>query len=197
MGVQSLNDELLEIIGRVHSVKAAIGSYEKLRAAGFRVVTKRTHEMNTLYDLPGQPLRQRGEVLRLREYGERWTFTYKAKGKAGRHKSRKEIETQVEDGGALAGILEAVGFAASFKYEKFRSEWTDGNGHVVVDETPVGNFGEIEGPSKWIDAVARRLQITPDQYITDSYAVLFLKWKEETGSQATDMVFPQRTRRVL
>ena len=164
----------------------------KLRAAGCRVVTKRTHEMNTLYDLPGQPLRQRGEVLRLRKYGNRWTITYKAKSKAGRHKSRKEIETQVDDGECLDAILQAVGFAPSFRYEKFRSEWTDGKGHVVMDETPVGNFGEIEGPARWIDAVARRLQITPDQYITDSYAVLFLKWKEQTGSPATDMLFSRK-----
>ncbi|HEU0050171.1 MAG TPA: class IV adenylate cyclase [Nitrososphaera sp.] len=184
----------VEIKFKIEDLKALTG---KLRAAGFRLVTKRTHEMNTLYDLPSQALRQRGELFRLRKYGERWTVTYKAKGKAGRHKSRKEIETQVEDGGCLAGILEAVGFAPSFKYEKFRSEWTDGKGHVVVDETPAGNFGEIEGPSRWIDAVARRLHITPDQYITDSYAVLFLKWKEQTGSPATDMLFPRKTRRVL
>ena len=176
----------VEIKFNIEDLKALTA---KLRSAGFRVVTKRTHEMNTLYDLPGKPLRQRGEVLRLRKYGDRWTITYKAKGKAGRHKSRKEIETQVEDGDCLGNILEAVGFTPSFKYEKFRSEWTDGKGHVVVDETPVGNFGEIEGPAKWIDAVARRLQIAPDQYITDSYAVLFLKWKEQTGSKAADMLF--------
>jgi adenylate cyclase class 2 len=82
-----------------------------------------------------------------------------------------------------------LGFAPSFRYEKFRTEWTDGKGHVVVDETPIGNFGEIEGPARWIDAVARRLEISPDQYITDSYAVLFLKWKQETGSKAPDMLF--------
>ena len=28
-------------------------------------------------------------------------------------------------------------------------------GHVVVDETPIGNFGEIEGPSRWIDRTAK------------------------------------------
>jgi len=161
----------------------------RLRAAGFHLVTKRTSETNTLYDLPGHPLRQKGEVLRLRSYGDRWTVTFKAKGKAGRHKSRKEIETRVEDGPSMAGILEALGFAPSFRYEKFRTEWADAQGHVVVDETPIGNFGEIEGPAKWIDAVARRLEITPDQYITDSYAVLFLKWKQETGSKAADMLF--------
>ena len=38
----------------------------QLKANGFRLKTKRTHEMNTLYDLPGQKLRRRGEILRLR-----------------------------------------------------------------------------------------------------------------------------------
>ena len=184
----------VEIKFKIENLKALTS---KLRAAGFRLVTKRTHEMNTLYDLPSQALRQRGELFRLRKYGERWTVTYKAKGKAGRHKSRKEIETKVDDGRCLAEILEAIGFVQSFKYEKFRSEWTDGKGHIVVDETPIGNFGEIEGPAKWIDAIARRLQITPDQYITDSYAVLFLKWKEQTGSRATDMLFQRRIRHAL
>ncbi|HEV2990027.1 MAG TPA: class IV adenylate cyclase [Candidatus Angelobacter sp.] len=169
----------------------------ELRGAGFRLVTRRTHEMNTLYDLPGQPLRRKGEVFRLRKYGDLWTVTYKAKGKAGRHKSRKEIETRMEDGRCLADILEAVGFVPSFRYEKFRSEWTDGKGHVVIDETPIGNFGEIEGPAKWIDSIARRLQISTEEYITDSYAVLFLKWKEQAGSPATDMLFRLETKRVL
>jgi adenylate cyclase class 2 len=176
----------VEIKFKIQDLKSLI---RKLRAVGFRVVTKQTHEMNTLYDLPGQPLRQRGEVFRLRKYGDLWTVTFKAKGKAGRHKSRKEIETRVDDGHCFAKILDATGFAPSFRYEKFRTEWTDGKGHVVVDETPVGNFGEIEGPARWIDTVARRLGVAPDQYITDSYAALFLKWKQQTGSRATDMLF--------
>src|SRR5438552_13122169 len=134
----------VEIKFKIEDLKAITG---KLGAAGFHVVTKRTHEMNILYDLPGQLLRQRGDLLRLRKYGDRWTVTFKAKGKTGRHKSRKEIETQVEDGRYFSEILEAVGFAPSFRYEKLRTEWTDGKGHVVVDETPVGNFGEIEGPA--------------------------------------------------
>ena len=52
-------------------------------------------------------------------------------------------------------ILRALGFAPTFRYEKFRAEWSDGKGHVVVDETPIGNFGEIEGPSRWIDRTAQ------------------------------------------
>ena len=161
----------------------------KLRALGFRRQTPRTHEMNTLFDLPGAVLRQRGELLRLRKYGDQWTLTHKGRGRAGRHKSRAELETRVEDGPRMEAILAALGFAPSFRYEKLRSEWTDGAGHVVLDETPIGNYGEIEGPSRWIDRTARALGITPGQYITDSYAQLFSKWQQQTGSQAREMTF--------
>src|SRR5437763_17064232 len=69
----------------------------KLRNSGFQLKTPRTHEMNTLYDLPGQPLRKQGALLRIREYGGRWKITYKAKGEAGRHKSSNEIENREDD----------------------------------------------------------------------------------------------------
>ena len=98
-------------------------------------------------------------MLRLRKYGETWTLTHKAKSKAGRHKVRVERETQVENGQQMDAILRALGFAPNFRYEKYRAEWSDGKGHVVLDETPIGNFGEIEGPPRWIDRTARALGI--------------------------------------
>src|SRR5258708_345552 len=156
----------------------------KLKTQGFTLVTRRTHELNTLYDLPGQPLRAKGSVLRLRQYGSKWTLTYKDKGKAGRHKTRREIETVIQNGPATDGILGRLGFQPSFRYEKFRSEWTDGQGHVVLDETPIGMFGEIEGPGRWIDAVAKNLAITPSPYVTNSYTDLFHHGMHQTGPQA-------------
>ena len=161
----------------------------KLRTAGFRLITPRTHEMNTLYDFPGQPLRKRGELLRIRKYGETWKLTHKSKGKVGRHKSRVEIETAVEDGNRLAAVFSALGLEATFAYEKFRAEWSDGDGHVVVDETPIGSFAEIEGQPRWIDKTARTLEIGRDQYITANYAMLFHLWKTKTGSRAKNMTF--------
>ena len=176
----------VEVKFRVDDVRALT---RKLRAAGFRQITPRTHEMNTLYDLPGQPLRHRGELLRLRRYGKEWLLTHKAKGKAGRHKMREETETKVNDGKKMDAILRALGFEPSFRYEKFRAEWSDGKGHVVVDETPIGNFGEIEGPSRWIDATAHRLGIGRRDYITQNYAGLFQQWKQRTRSPAKEMTF--------
>jgi adenylate cyclase, class 2 len=164
---------------------------QKLAEAGFRQVTARTHEMNTLYDLPGHPLRDRGEVFRLRHYGERWKLTHKSKGTTGRHKSRREIETAIEDGEKMAAILAALGFVPSFRYEKYRAEWSDGSGHVVIDETPIGELAEIEGPPEWIDRVAGRLGVTGRDYITDSYVALFFRWKQQTGSAAQEMTFKE------
>lgn len=176
-------------------VDDARGLARRLRVAGFHRVTPRTFESNTLYDLPGQPLRKRGEVLRLRRYGSEWLLTHKAKGQVGRHKSRVETETKVADGGKIEKILLSLGFVSSFRYEKFRAEWSDGKGHVVVDETPIGSFGEVEGPARWIDRTARLLGIAPHSYITQSYIELFFSWKRQTQNPASEMTFRAIRRR--
>jgi adenylate cyclase, class 2 len=162
---------------------------KRLRASGFKLVTPRTHEINTLYDLPGLKLRKKGELIRLRKYGDQWVLTHKAKGKAGRHKSRVETETKVSDGNKMHSILHALNFKPSFSYEKYRAEWSDGKGHVEVDETPIGSFGEIEGPPRWIDQTAKALKILPNDYITLSYAELFFAWKKQMKSAAREMTF--------
>lgn len=161
----------------------------KLRAAGFRLVTDRTHEFNTIYDFPDLRLRARGELLRLREYGEQWRLTHKGKTSYGKHKSRIETETSLESGKAMQTILLTLGMRPAFRYEKFRSEWSDGAGHVVVDETPIGDLAEIEGTPEWIDHTAAALGVGERDYITSSYAQLFFAWKSETGSHAEEMTW--------
>ena len=152
-------------------------------------MTRRTREMNTLYDLPGEVLRARKELLRLRQYGSEWKLTHKSGTKRGRHSSRVELETGVSDGKKMDAILRALGYAPSFRYEKFRAEWGDKKGQVVVDETPIGNFCEIEGPSRWIDATAKELGVKPQDYIIKNYATLFADWKRQTDTPAKEMTF--------
>jgi adenylate cyclase class 2 len=183
------NSKEIEIKFRVADIDVLVA---RLRQLGFQQVTPRTHEMNVLFDLPGHPLRNRGDVLRLRKYGDSWVLTHKTKSKTnkdGPHKTRIEIETRVENGDKMEAILRALQFAPSFRYEKFRAEWKSGDGHVVIDETPIGIFGEIEGPPEWIDAVARDLQIDRKDYITETYAGLFLAWKRGSRSNAQEMTF--------
>lgn len=163
----------------------------KLREIGFHVKTPSTLEVNTLYDLPSGELRAKSEVLRIRRYDDVWKITHKSKGTAARHKVRTESETKIADGSQMDAILRALGYAPSFVYEKYRAEWTDGKGDVVVDRTPIGIIAEIEGEPEWIDRTARQLGVSDDAFITKSYALLFLEWRAKTGSEANNMTFAE------
>lgn len=178
----------IEIKFRIADLESLV---DRLHQLGLEPVTPRTHEMNTLFDLPGQPLRKRGDLLRLRKYGKSWVLTHKSKSKEkdGPHKTRVETESRVEDGEKMEAILRALQFEPSFRYEKFRAEWKSEQGHVVIDETPIGNFAEIEGPPEWIDSMAHDLGIEEKDYITETYAGLFFAWKKQTGSPALEMTF--------
>ena len=163
----------------------------KLRASGFEQKTPPTFERNTLYDLPDRSLRAKGEVLRIRLYGEKWKLTHKSTGTEGRHKIRAEHETAIANGEEMDAILRAMGYQPAFVYEKRRAEWTDGKGEVVVDRTPIGDLAEIEGKAGWIDDVAAKLGVHHRQYITKSYAVLFDEWRSITKSRAQNMTFDE------
>lgn len=169
------------------------GFASRLEAAGFRLETPRSFESNVLYDFPDRRMRARTEILRIRKYADRWSVTHKRLPDSGpgedRHKHRIETETEVAEGEALAEIFLSLGLIPAFRYEKWRTEWSDGEGQCVVDETPIGNYAELEGSPEWIDGAAARLGIDPAQYITLSYGRLFDLWREERHSVATDLTF--------
>lgn len=165
----------------------------RLEAAGFRLQTPRAFESNVLYDTPSRDLRARTEILRIRGYAGKWTVTHKRPPEGGPaedlHKHRIETETEVSDGAALAEVFRSLGMVASFRYEKWRTEWSDGEGHCVVDETPIGNFAELEGESGWIDRAADRLGVAREEYLTLSYGRLFDLWRESHDPSVQDLTF--------
>jgi adenylate cyclase class 2 len=165
----------------------------RLAAAGFKLVTPRTFESNVLYDTPDRKMRARTEILRIRNYGGRWTVTHKRLPDSGvgedRHKHRVETETEVADGNVLGDVFLSLGLVEAFRYEKWRTEWSEGEGHCVVDETPIGNFAELEGTAEWIDDAAARLGVSSAEYMTLSYGRLFEQWQEQHHSTAQDLTF--------
>jgi adenylate cyclase, class 2 len=166
----------------------------RLQSAGFRLETPRSFESNTLYDTPDRQMRARTEILRIRNYAGHWTLTHKRLPSAGqpsedRHKHRIETETQIAHGRALAEFFLSLGLVAAFRYEKWRTEWSDGEGHCVIDETPIGNYAELEGSPEWIDRAALGLGITPADYITLSYGRLFDQWRQQQRSTAEELTF--------
>lgn len=178
-----------------------------LPALGFHLDTSRTFESNTLYDTPKRDLRARRELLRIRQYGKVWTVTHKRPSEASeqqvldvKYKVRIETETHVDDGESTAEIFSHLGYLPVFRYEKFRTEWSqmplfaaerpDGAvGHLVVDETPIGNYAELEGPTDWIDSVLELLGIDALTCLTDSYGKLFQDWKDRTGSSVENLTY--------
>ena len=170
----------------------------QLPSLGFHLLTAETMERNVLFDTPENWLRQRGELLRIRQYGDRWILTHKAPVEnsiASMHKVRAETETEIENGRPLAAIFERLGYNPIFVYEKLRTEWADNEGHVVVDVTPIGDFAELEGESEWIDRMAAKFGISPENYLKASYGQLFQDWKHATGRPATHMTFAETTPR--
>lgn len=163
----------------------------KLRSAGFRVSRRRVFEANTMFDTPELTLREAYSMLRLREAGGVVTITYKGAPEAARHKSREEIESEVSDGSAVRTLLERLGLRAVWRYEKYRTEYHVEReaGKAMLDETPVGNYLELEGAPRWIDRTARRLGFAHRDYILASYSRLYLERSAALGVPPGDMVF--------
>ena len=130
-----------------------------LQAAGFILQTPRAFESNVLYDTPDRQMRARTEILRIRNYAGRCILTHKRLPDEGpgedTHKHRIETETEISDDEALAEVFLSLGLVPAFRYEKWRAEWSDGEGHCVIDETPIGNYAELEG-APGVDRPRRR-----------------------------------------
>ncbi len=162
-----------------------------IRELRFERAKRRVLEHNTLFDTADLKLRREGEIIRVRRVGKLGIFTYKGRSIAGPHKSREELECEVGDPDRLQLILARLGYYPVFRYEKFREEFERPGRHgtITVDETPIGNFLELEGAPKWIDMTARQLGFSSADYIARSYGNLYLAWCREHGLAAADMVF--------
>lgn len=177
---------------------------QRLLALGFDLETPRTFEHNTLYDTPDRQLRARHQLLRLRRYGDRCTLTHKRTPEGAddsHYKTRIETESTVGDCDALAAVFAHLGYTPAFVYEKFRTEWSfplpAASAHLVLDETPIGTWAELEGPTDWIDQMLVKLDVGTGTCLTDSYGKLFLTWKERTGSPAQNLTFAEATAPAL
>jgi len=169
----------------------ALPAAQALEAAGFRVTQPREFESNTVYDTRDRSLRAAGVLLRLRQSGGRFILTFKGPAKPGPHKSRLELETTVGSSKVLDRMLHELGYSPTFRYEKYRCVYQEpcDRGVVTLDETPIGNFLELEGGGEWIDATASRLGFARSEYILESYGRLYLEHCAQAGVKPGDMVF--------
>lgn len=166
-----------------------------LQRSAFTVSVPRNLESNTLYDTRDHGLGEQGMLLRLRQIGDKGVMTWKGRGDPGRYKSRPELETSIGSVEALGQILGQLGYEPCFRYEKYRTEFVSKNeeGVVTLDETPIGDFLELEGPGEWIDNTAQQLGFSQQDYVLDSYARLYVADCERRGVEPSDMVFASQS----
>jgi adenylate cyclase class 2 len=179
------------------SVASAAKARALLRQHHFGVIKPRVLEQNMLLDDGNSSLRGRNLLLRVRTAGKVVTCTFKGKESPGAHKRREEREFHADDLDECLALFQGIGYAPSFRYEKYRTELARSgeSGHVTLDETPIGVFLELEGPSRWIDNTAKELGFSRDDYILLSYARLYEQWSAAHGSDPHDMAFSKPKRR--
>lgn len=182
-------------------------SIERTRARHF--------EDNWVYKLPDGKLRK-GQYLRVRFVGNgdgagrrhAGMLTYKGKSRRtsedskGRNRGKKvreEVETLIGQPAKTVKILKRLGFTRSFRYQKYRTSFavTLPDDRVVLatfDETPIGNFIELEGDASAIETVATELGYPPSAFISESYVELQFARCAAKGEPLSDMVFPKNMR---
>ena len=152
---------------------------------------ERLFERNAVYDTPDQALARAGKLLRIRETGGRAILTVKLPADSdGPHKVREEHNLDAP-GPTLGRIVDGLGFAPAWTYEKHRTRYSRPGepGVVELDETPIGDFLELEGPPEWIDEAAEALGFAKSDYVTATYRDLFVDWQAKQPKAPRDMVF--------
>ena len=176
---------------------------QQLAQLGFKVLKPRHFESNYLFDFPDLRLSKSRSVLRLRFAAGESLLTFKGPPlRARRYARRREVETRVGDGALLREVLKSLELREVFVYGKFRTVFAAATQaslpvapQAAFDETPIGNYLELEGPSKWIDRVAGALGYAPRDYITANYRTLYLQNCRAQGRKPRNMVFKDRKQR--
>jgi len=136
-------------------------------------------------------LRASGCTLRVRTDGEAGAITFK--GPVDRTmtvKAREEIETTLGNAAIGERIVLALGFRLVFRAQKRREEYDLGAAHVVIDETPMGVYVEVEADPDEIARVTVLLGRTTADYQLASYGALWRAWCDRTGANPDRMLLP-------
>jgi adenylate cyclase class 2 len=201
-------------------IKLPVDDVSLLLDSGLSVekISARRFEDNWVYKLPDGKLRK-GQYLRVRYVGDgngsgrrhQGVLTYK--GKARREsaaskrmnkgkKVREEIETVVGQPAKVAKIFKRLGLTRSFRYQRYRTVYRIAldDGQVLLamfDETPIGNFLELEGESASIETVAERLGFPSSAFIAESYVEIQIKRCAARGEGLKDLLFrrPKKVRK--
>jgi adenylate cyclase, class 2 len=179
-------------------VKLACDDLGRLTRAGVELQLSRPRhfEDNWLLDDDRQTLFTQGAALRVRSVEGRGWVTFKGVAQETARsplKVREEIESAVSDPEKMIVVFERLGYHRAFRYQKFRTTYKiqlDGAAlEVAFDETPMGNFIEIEGDERRVLGILERAGFTAADSIRESYPELQAKRCRARGVPLEDLIF--------
>jgi adenylate cyclase class 2 len=145
-------------------------------------------EDNIVFDDEAGTLKDSEKLLRLRK-SDRIALTFKTPVERSRFKVMDEHEVEVSDFDEANSILKALGYRQVFRYQKKREMYGINDVDVLLDETPIGNFIEIEGAKERITDSADLLGLSMEDGLSDTYRDLYLSYCRQKGIEPSDMVF--------
>jgi adenylate cyclase, class 2 len=193
------NNREVEIKLPISDLPAALRRVEHLDG---KIAVQRHFEDNFLLDKTDAPLAKERKLLRIRTIASpdpphseiKTILTYKGPPDITEGvKQREEIECEIKGGRNLKEIFLRLDYGITFRYQKYRTIYRPENVQldICIDETPIGNFFELEGEILRIHEFATRLGYNRDDYMTQSYSSLYFRWCQKTGSQEPFMLFPE------
>lgn len=147
-------------------------------------------QSDTYYDAPHRDFAATDEALRIRtetstDEAPVSKVTYKGPLVEAESKTREEFESAVEDGEAMEGILDGLGFEPAATVRKDREFYVFDAYTVTLDDVvDVGEYVEVEREVETADVEAarqgafqilRELRLDPDDQIRTSYLGLKLR----------------------
>jgi adenylate cyclase class 2 len=179
-------------------VKLACDNLDRLRQAelDLQLVEARHFEDNWLLDSIDQELLNKGAALRVRSVNDKGVLTYKGivrDSETSILKVREEIESAVDEPERVVELFERLGFQRSFRYQKYRTIYNlkrnDKSITVTFDETPMGNFIEIEGDEEGVLQTLQAAGFSEAEIIRESYPELQAQRCKARGLALEDLIF--------
>lgn len=183
-------------------IKIRISNFPEFRrqvdALGGVLISPRHFEDNHIFDFEDARIRQGQCLIRVRSSGGKCFLTFKGPPKPeGPFKTREELETEVGSATIAREILERLGMKALFRYQKLREEYrvlsrgrTGAPVCLSLDETPIGNYAELEGSEQGIRELAECMGFSESLFLRASYYFLYIEYCRERGESQGNMVFP-------
>lgn len=147
-----------------------------------------TFEDSIVFDDSNHTLYQKGYLLRLRK-SDKITLTFKKPLEKSQFKVMEEYEIEVSDFIKTETILKMLGYERTFRYQKRRKTFALQGALITFDETPIGNFIEIEGEKEKIKEIAGLLNLPMENGTSKTYMELYIEYCKMHNLIPADMVF--------